>query len=167
VTKVTVFCTTIYILTDFFTNKLAKTSLSSPPRITTKVEPGTSLEVGQHPELRSLGFGVTRQLYGPCCPQVGVGAVAAWFSCPIRLPLLEECAGPLSSPGRRRNSRTTITCSPTCCPTIIPISPYPVGRAWRCCAGCGRLQTGLSIGLGGNWLGHAGRWLRRRARVWW
>jgi hypothetical protein len=54
---------------SFFTNKLVKPSLSSPPRITAEEE-GTSLEVGQHRELRFLGFGATGQLYEPIAQRV-------------------------------------------------------------------------------------------------
>ena len=73
-TKVTAFALLINILTDFFTNvftnELVKPSRSSPPGITTEEEPGTSLEVGQHWELRFLDFGATGQLYEPIAQRV-------------------------------------------------------------------------------------------------
>ena len=127
-----------------------KPSLSSPPRITMEEEPGTSLEVGQHRELRSLGFGVTEPPYEAPLPR-------GW--CEHGQPhgsdvlhgyrVWRDARGCFYRQGEAlalkcgRHLRTHLLP----CRTIVPIGRCPVGQAWRCCARRGRLLTGLSVDL--------------------
>jgi hypothetical protein len=93
VTKVTVFCTTNQYTTDFFTNESVKSSLSSPPQITTEEEPGTSLEPWQHRELSFLGFGVTGPPHNTLLPVGWCGLLLGQTITP-RLSLLAGYSKP-------------------------------------------------------------------------